>query len=103
LKSIGVGPGGPPLSISAGDGSESAYARIRDGQYQAATVPEPLNLHGWMAIDELNRAIAGEKDSGYVLKIHLVTKDNIGADGGPKNVFDPDNGYRDQYKKIWGK
>jgi ribose transport system substrate-binding protein len=55
-----------------------------------------------MAIDELNRALAGEKDSGYVLKIHLVTKDNIGADGGPKNIFDPDNGYRDQYKKIWG-
>ncbi|MFN8492120.1 MAG: substrate-binding domain-containing protein [Caldilineaceae bacterium] len=103
LKSIGVPPSGPPLSISAGDGSESAYARIRDGQYQAATIPEPLNLHGWMTIDELNRAMAGEKDSGYVLQIHLVTKDNIGADGGPKNVFDPDNGYRDQYKKIWGK
>jgi ribose transport system substrate-binding protein len=46
LKSLGVGPGGPPLSISSGDGSESAYARIRDGQYQAATIPEPLNLHG---------------------------------------------------------
>ena len=103
LKSIGVPPGGPPLSISAGDGSESAYARIRDGQYQAATIPEPLNLHGWMAIDELNRAIAGEKPSGFSMPIHLVTKDNIGADGGPKNVFDPDNGYRDQYKKIWGK
>ena len=102
LKSIGVVPSGPPLSIPAGDGSESAYARIRDGQYQAATIPEPLNLHGWMVIDELNRALSGEKDSGYVLKIHLVTKDNIGADGGPKNIFDPDNGYRDQYKKIWG-
>lgn len=103
LQSIGVPPSGPPLSISAGDGSESAYARIRDGQYQAATIPEPLNLHGWMAIDELNRALAGEKDSGYVLKIHLVTKENIGADGGPNNLFDPGNGYRDQYKQIWGK
>ena len=103
LKSIGVKPEGPPLSISAGDGSESAYARIRDGQYQAATIPEPLNLHGWMAIDELNRAVAGEKASGFSMPIHLVTKDNIGADGGPKNVFDPDNGYRDEYKKIWGK
>jgi len=71
-------------------------------QIQAATIPEPLNLHGWMAIDELNRALAGTKDSGYILKIHLVTKDNISADGGPKNIFDPDNGYRDQYKKIWG-
>ena len=33
--------------------------------------------------------------------VHLVTADNIAFDGGPKNVFDPDNGYRDAYKKIW--
>lgn len=103
LQTAGIEPSGPPLSISAGDGSESAYARIRDGQYQAATIPEPLNLHGWIAIDELNRALAGEQDSGYVLRIYLVTHDNITADGGPNNVFDPDNGYRDQYRKIWGK
>ena len=65
-------------------------------------MPEPLNLQGWQAIDELNRAFAGEKPSGYVTKVHLVTKDNIGADGGEQSRFDPDNGYRDQYKKIWG-
>ena len=34
--------------------------------------------------------------------VHLVTKENIEFDGGPQNVFDPDNGYRDAYKKIWG-
>ncbi len=28
--------------------------------------------------------------------------DNIQFDGGPNNIFDPDNGYRDQYKRIWG-
>jgi ribose transport system substrate-binding protein len=33
--------------------------------------------------------------------IHLVTADNIAFDGGPDNVFDPDNGYREAYKKIW--
>ena len=33
---------------------------------------------------------------------HLVTAANIGADGGPQDVYDPDNGYRDIYKKIWG-
>ena len=53
-------------------------------------------------MDELNRAFAGEKPSGYVTKVHLVTKDNIDADGGAQRRFDPDNGYRDQYKKIWG-
>jgi len=31
-----------------------------------------------------------------------VTKDNIGTNGGPNNVYDPDNGYTEIYKKIWG-
>ena len=43
-----------------GDGSESAYQRIRSGQYQAVTVAEPLNLQGWQLIDEMNRAVQGE-------------------------------------------
>ena len=102
LRANGVPVDGSPKLISAGDGSVSAYERIRKGEYQIATVPEPLNLHGWQAIDELNRAFAGEKPSGYVTKVHLVTKENINADGGDKNSFDPGNGYRDQYKKIWG-
>ncbi len=33
---------------------------------------------------------------------HAVTPENIEFDGGPDNTFDPDNGYRDEYKKIWG-
>lgn len=101
LRGLGISPESPPHLISAGDGSISAYQRIRDGVFQVATVPEPLNLHGWQAIDELNRAFAGEQPSGYVTKVHLVTKQNIGADGGPDNRFDPDNGYRDAYKAIW--
>ncbi len=102
LRSAGVPPAGPPVLISAGDGSVTAYQRIRKGEYQVATVPEPLNLHGWELMDELNRAFAGEKPSGYVTKAHVVTKANIDADGGNENRFDPGNGYRDQYKKIWG-
>lgn len=102
LRSNGIAADAKPFLISAGDGSVSAYERIRKGEYQIGTVPEPLNMHGWQAIDELNRAFHGEKPSGYITKVHLVTKDNINADGGDKNSFDPGNGYRDQYKKIWG-
>jgi len=102
LKSAGIEKGNPPFLISAGDGSESAYQRIRTGQYQIATVPEPAIMHGWQLIDELNRAFSGQAPSGYVTKVHLVTKDNVDADGGDKNRYDPKNGYRDQYKKIWG-
>lgn len=103
LRSAGIGPDGPPLMVSGGDGSVSAYGRIKAGQYQAATVPEPLNLQGWMAVDELNRAFAGAPWSGYVNAVHLVTHDNVNGDGGANNRFDPDNGYRDHYRAIWGK
>ena len=102
LRAAGIPPDGSPHLISAGDGSVSAYDRIRKGEYQIGTVPEPLNLQGWQAIDELNRAFAGEKPSGYATRVHLVTKDNVDADGGTQSRFDPDNGYRNQYKKIWG-
>jgi ribose transport system substrate-binding protein len=103
LAAAGVAGDGAPISVAAGDGSESAYQRIRSKQYQKVTVAEPLNLQGWQLIDELNRAISGEQWSGYVSPLHVVTSDNVEFDGGPKNTFDPDNGYRDEYKKIWGK
>ena len=102
FDAAGIKGDGTPKAISAGDGSESAFQRIRAKQYQAGTVPEPLNMQGWQLVDELNRAFNKADWSGYVSGIHLVTPDNIAFDGGPKNVFDPDNGYRDQYKKIWG-
>ncbi len=103
LAAAGIAGDGAPKAVAAGDGSESAYQRIRSGQYQTVTVAEPLNLQGWQLVDELNRAIQGDKCSGYVSPLHVVTKDNISFDGGDKNIFDPGNGYRDEYAKIWGK
>jgi ribose transport system substrate-binding protein len=95
-------PAGPPYNISAGDGSKSAYQRIRTNKYQVATVPEPLNLHGWQLVDELNRALAKATPSGYSEPVHIVTKENIAYDGGPDNVYDPSNKYRNHYASVWG-
>lgn len=103
LAAAGIAGDGAPVNVAAGDGSESAYQRIRAKQYQKVTVAEPLNLQGWQLVDELNRAFNGAPWSGYVSPLHVVTSDNVEFDGGPKNTFDPDNGYRDEYKKIWGK
>jgi ribose transport system substrate-binding protein len=102
LQAAGVGPEGPPVMIAAGDGSPAAYDRIRKGQYQIATVAEPLNEHGWQVADEIVRAIAGEKPSNFETYPHLVTKENVDLEGGKKGAFDPSNGYRDAYKKAWG-
>lgn len=103
LAAAGIAGDGAPRAVSAGDGSESAYQRIRSGQFQSVTVAEPLNLQGWQLVDELNRAMQGQPPSGYVSPLHVVTSANIDADGGDKNIFDPGNGYRAEYSRIWGK
>lgn len=87
--------------LSAGDGSAAAFLRIRAGTFQTGTVSEPLNLHGWQLVDELNRLLAGQPVSGYVVPVHLVTADNIAFDGGAQYQYDPDNGYRAVYRRIW--
>jgi len=101
LAAAGIQGDGAPVNVSAGDGSESSYQRIRTGQYQQVTVAEPLNLQGWQLVDEMNRALSGVEWSGYVSPLHVVTADNIEFDGGPRNTFDPENGYKDAYLKIW--
>ena len=103
LISAGRDAAGPPVNVSAGDGSDSAYERIRSGQFQAGTVPEPLLLQGWQIVDELNRGFAGQPPSGYLAPVHLVTEKNADLDGGKKDSYDPDNGYRGIYAKIWGR
>ena len=102
LSAAGIGGKDNPLAISAGDGSEVAFQRIRTGEYQAGTVAEPLRLQGWQIVDEANRALNKEKDSGFVAPAHLFLPSNIDADGGPNNTYDPGNGYADAYAKVWG-
>ncbi len=87
--------------LSAGDGSAAAFLRIRAGTFQTGTVAEPLNLHGWQLVDELNRLLARQAVSGYVAPVHLVTAKNVAFDGGQQMQYDPDNGYRDVYRTIW--
>lgn len=87
--------------LSAGDGSPAAFLRIKAGIFQTGTVAEPLNVHGWQLVDELNRLLMHRPVSGYVAPVHLVTPLNIMYDGGPRLQYDPDNGYRETYRHIW--
>jgi ribose transport system substrate-binding protein len=87
--------------LSAGDGSAAAFMRIGAGAFQLGTVAEPLNLHGWQLVDELNRLLSQQPVSSYIVPVHLVTPENVAYDGGPGFQFDPDNGYREVYRRIW--
>ncbi|MGR4880162.1 substrate-binding domain-containing protein [Streptomyces sp. LARHCF249] len=97
LRAAGKPGSGPPFNIGAGDGDTSAFQRINGKQFQAATVPEPLNEQGWQIVDEFNRAFAGRPASGYVAPVHIATAEN--SDGATS--WDP-SGYREAYRKIWG-
>jgi ribose transport system substrate-binding protein len=89
----------PPFAVAAGDGSASEFERIRSGNYQLASVADPLYLQGWQLMDELNRALAGQPPSGYLAPARLITRDNVPA--GP--VFDPATPYRTDFMRIWGR
>ncbi len=97
LTGAGLSGDQAPFSVSAGDGDESEFARIRGNDYQAASVAEPLNLQGWQLIDELNRARARQPPSGYVAPPRLITQSDVPSGA----VFDPLSGYRQNYLRIW--
>lgn len=102
LAAAGIKGDGSPKAVAAGDGSESAFQRIKTGQYQSITVAEPLNLQGWQLVDELNCAMQGAECSGYITAPAVVNMEGAIAMG-DSPVFDPDNGYREAYSAIWGK
>lgn len=98
LRAAGKKGDAAPFSIGAGDGDPSAFQRIRDRQFQAATVPEPLNEQGSQIVDEFNRAFAGWPASGYVAPVHLTTTRNVDN----TTSWEPP-GYRAAYQRIWGR
>lgn len=87
--------------ISGGDGSSSAFLRIAAKSFQTATAADPLNQQGWQTVDELNRLFARAPTSGFVAPPRLVTAANITCEGEPRPLYDPDNGYRDAYRRLW--
>ena len=100
LRSAGVDPSA--VKLVGADGQRSAYERIRSGEYQVVTVSEPVEMQAYQAVDEVNRALAGQEPSGFVQAPYLVTPDNVDAEGGSENAFIPDNGYKEKYLQLWG-
>ncbi|MGH7119438.1 MAG: substrate-binding domain-containing protein [Acetobacteraceae bacterium] len=100
LRSAGVKP--KDANLTGSDGNRSAYARIRTGEYQTATVAEPIGLQAYQAVDELNRAIQNAPPSGFVQPPYLVTRANVDREGGKQDTFIPDNHYIEHYLAIWG-
>jgi len=90
------------VKLIGADGTKEAYERVRAGdEYQVVTIPEPIELQSWQAIDELNRAFHNLPPSNFVQPVFVVTKANVDAEGGSQNQFRPSNHYKDIYAKTW--
>ena len=90
------------IGIAAGDGSSPAVRRIRLGlSQQKASVAEPCDQQGWQIADEMNRAFAGQRPSGFVSRPILVTKARLAGSAAGSGDVEPDTGYRARYLEIW--
>ena len=100
LRTGGIDPAS--VILVGSDGTTAAYSRIRSGDYQAVTVPEPGTMFGFMAVDALNRYFAGEEQYIFSPDVYLVTAENVDSEGGEEDMFIPSNNFADEYAKIWG-
>jgi ribose transport system substrate-binding protein len=94
--------GGAPKTVRlvGSDGTAAAYQRIRAGDYEVATVPEPAQEEAYYAIYQTNLALHHQPAATWVPPIYLVTKSNVDAEGGKNNVFDPSNNYQQHFINL---
>ena len=95
------------IALIASDGTEAGYNRVRSGEWQIATVPEPAELQAYMAIDDAIRAMAGEDPAGWDQPVFIHFKDgvhgdNLSIEGGDQGQFVPSVDYKAEYQKLWG-
>lgn len=94
--------GGAPKTVRliGSDGTAAAYLRIRTGDYEVATVPEPAQEEADYAIYQMNLALNQQPAATWVPPIYLVTHSNVNAEGGSSDVFNPSNNYQQHFTNL---
>ena len=94
--------GGAPKTVRliGSDGTAAAYQRIRTGNYEVATVPEPAQEEAYYAIYQANLALHHQPAATWVPPIYLVTAKDIDAEGGNDNVFNPSNDFQQHFTNL---
>lgn len=72
---------------------------IRNSDVETATVASPYRWIAYAAVDQLNRAFAGEEAVDQGIKDKLITKDNAPPEG---ETYLDDGDPSAAFKKIWG-
>lgn len=88
------------IKLIGSDGTATAYQRIRAGDFEVATVPEPAQEEADYAIYQMNRALHGLSADTWYPPIYLVTHSNVNTEGGAQDQFDPDNNYEEIFTSL---
>jgi ABC-type sugar transport system substrate-binding protein len=81
------------------DGNKQQVQLCKQGSLSAIAVTM-LAWTGWGAVDQLNRAFAGEASAAQHVPAFLATKETCKGDGLAEDVSTFD--YKGQYLKLWG-
>ncbi|MBV1706694.1 MAG: hypothetical protein KGQ37_05755 [Hyphomicrobiales bacterium] len=93
-----------PAGIAAGEGSAAALKRIAAQAGETATLARPLTIEAWQAIDEMNRALAGnDAASRFAMPALLVNSQNASDPALAGGTYDPALHYRHAYQMLWAK
>ena len=96
---------GKSVAVVGADGEPQSLGWIGSDHVQIADVVFDQTFLGWAAIDQMNRALHGDKPAsewqpgGNGIGIKLITKSNVPAGGKAiTNTFD----YQSKLKQLWG-
>jgi ribose transport system substrate-binding protein len=87
------------VKIVGYDGNKQQMQLCQQGKVSAIAVTM-LSWTGWGAVDQLNRALQGEKPAAEAVPAFLMTKETCTGKGLAEEVSTFD--YKAQYRKLWG-
>ncbi|MHC3003044.1 sugar ABC transporter substrate-binding protein [Gordonia sp. GN26] len=83
------------------DGLQPNLDSIRDGGQAMTVAMPPTGWIGWIAVDDLARAMLGKPAPGYYIPTRVVDSSNIGK-ATPEDVFPNYVDYAAEFKEAWG-
>jgi ribose transport system substrate-binding protein len=100
LRAAGAKAG--DVILTGFDAASPIYDRIRGGDpYHLVSLPLPYEMQAYQAIDELNRAFAGEQPFDLSAPVYVIDHDNVDTSGGDKNTYIPANNYAEHFIELW--
>jgi ABC-type sugar transport system substrate-binding protein len=91
---------GSKVPIISHDGAPQNLEYVRDGKLQVADLSfPPADYTGWAQVDQIGRAMQGDKPEGISVPVQLFDKDNVPSD--VTKAFPSFGDFRSAFKKVW--